>query len=148
MCYNRRMNADVERVKEMRLSGHTYRAIAAAINASPNRILYIIRRLLDHGEITPVAREPWTGEELRHVDQMTRQGYRPQEIAEALGRTPCAVRAARPWAKRGVGRRHSRWTADDDRMMQEMLSDGRTVEHVATRLGRTVMAVARRRGRI
>ena len=142
------MNADVERVKELRLSGHTYRAIAAAVNAPPNRIRYIISRLLDHGEITPVAREPWTGEGLRHVDQMTRQGYRPQEIAEALGRTPCAVRAARPWAKRGVGRRHSRWTADDDARLLSMRADGRTYEYIAAQLGRTSGACARRKGRI
>ena len=142
------MNADVERVKEMRLSGHTYRAIAAAINASPNRIRYIISRLLDHGEITPVAREPWTGEGLRHVDQMTRQGYRPQEIAEALGRTPCAVRAARPWAKRGVGSRCAAWSAEDDARLLSMRSDGRTYEHIAAHLGRTAGACARRRGRI
>lgn len=141
------MNADVERVKELRLSGHTYRAIAAAVNAPPSRIRYILGCLLDSGEITP-AREPWTGEGLRQIDQMTRQGYRPQEIAEALGRTPCAVRAARPWAKRGVGSRCAAWSAEDDARLLSMRAEGLTYEHIAAHLGRTAGACARRRGRL
>jgi len=141
------MNADVERVKEMRLSGHTCLAIAAAVNAPPSRIRYILGCLLDSGEITP-AREPWTGEGLRQVDEMTRQGLRPREIAEAIGRTPCAVRAARPWSRRGAGRRCSAWTAEDDAALIEMRAEGLTYEHIAMRLERTAGACARRRGRI
>ena len=141
------MNADVERVKEMRLSGHTCLAIAAAVNAPPSRIRYILGCLLDRGEITP-AREPWTREGLSQIDQMTRQGYRPQEIAEAIGRTPCAVRAARPWAKRGVGSRCAAWSAEDDARLLSMRAEGLTYEHIAMRLGRTAGACARRRGRI
>ena len=141
------MNADVERVKEMRLSGHTCLAIAAAVNAPPSRIRYILGCLLDRGEITP-AREPWTGEGLRQVDEMTRQGLRPREIAEAIGRTPCAVRSARPWSRRGAGRRCSAWTAEDDAVLIEMRADGRTYEYIAAQLGRTSGACARRRGRI
>ena len=141
------MNADVERVKEMRLSGHTCLAIAAAVNAPPSRIRYILGCLLDRGEITP-AREPWTGEGLRQVDEMVRQGLRPREIAEAIGRTPCAVRSARPWSRRGAGRRCSAWTAEDDAVLIEMRADGRTYEYIAAQLGRTSGACARRRGRI
>lgn len=141
------MNADVERVKEMRLSGHTCLAIAAAVNAPPSRIRYILGFLLDRGEITP-AREPWTGEGMRQVDEMTQKGLRPREIAEALGRTPCAVRNARPWSKRGAGRMCAAWSAEDDAALLSMRSDGRTYEHIAAQLGRTAGACARRRGRI
>ena len=141
------MQADVDRIRELRLSGYTVRDIAADVGATTSRVRYVLGCLLDRGEITP-AREQWTGEGIHLVDSLTKQGYRPREIAAHLGRSLCAIRSARPWAQRGAGRRHSRWTEDDDRMMHEMLSDGRTVEHVATRLGRTVMAVARRRSRI
>ena len=141
------MQADVDRVRELRLSGHTARDIADDIGAKPSQVRYILGCLLDRGEITP-AREPWTGEGLRQVDEMTRQGLRPREIAEAIGRTPCAVRSARPWSRRGAGRRCSAWTAEDDAVLIEMRADGRTYEYIAAQLGRTAGACARRKGRI
>lgn len=82
----------------------------------------------------------WTDKEVEQARELYKAGYRPQEIAEALGRGTSGV--ACKLQKLGLHYQFVQpWSEEDIAALKDMRADNVTVESIAAKLGRTKNAV-------
>lgn len=127
-------------VAEMCRAGHRVSEIASTLGVTVRAIRRRIDRLRTSG-VLPRAIRPWTGAEVRRLNDMVALGMTDAAIAAALDRTHGAVVDMRQ--RSGIRRPDyaPRWSEDERAVVSEMARRGYSSTEIGAHIGRSRTAV-------
>lgn len=133
---------ELRRLRQMRSQGCLGREIAEALGRS----LFAVNTkigVLGLAKGAQNRRQRWTQAQTETMRRMFAEGCTEKEVAEALGRTPVAVRIARQrngWVKY----RRKEWSVEEMRRLRQIRAQGISYRTAALVLGRTHKATAKK----